>query len=143
MRRKAALALKLRGEGASNEDIAKELGYTNVHSVSDLLYYAGKHGWFITPDVDAHLTYVTTHKIVKNIDTQLDGADLTEQQMAMTIAAARGRGLFKRHDAENTAKTETPALVGVKIEIINRDQAGPIREGTIGGTPNYLEGETA
>ena len=140
----AAEALRLRGEGLSSSEIAEALGYKNARTVNDLLYKAGEKGWFITPDVEDHLTYVTAKKIIKNIDQDLENGDLTEGQREMTIAAAKGRGFFKRYESTKIEGAPPSLILGVKIEIADpaaKAKLLPVK-GTIGGTPNYVvEGE--
>jgi hypothetical protein len=97
-RKMAFKIMQLREEGLSREDIAKQLGY-HANSVSRILNMAGKRGWLTTPDIEDHLNFITSHKIVRNIDKALDKKEgLSLLQQEMTIAAAKGRGLFKVHE---------------------------------------------
>ena len=144
-RQKANQAMALKAEGVSYEEIAKAIGYKNAHGVADLLYDAGKKGWLAaTPDVDAHLTYITAHKIVRNVDKQLDGEDLTEQQHKMTIAAARGRGLFKQYEEGKAETSQGQMLLAVKVEIVGeKTDIKSLPAENVGGRPAYLEGQVA
>jgi len=111
--------LELRGQGLNNTEIAKQLGYKSVTSVTNLLYEAGRRGWFLTPDVEDHLVYLTSHKIVRNIDKQLEGKDLTPQQQEMTIVAAKGRGLFRNYEGGKSEGAAPSLILGVKIEVVD------------------------
>ena len=142
MRLMAAKAFEMREQGLANAEIAKQLGYTHANSISNLLYLAGKNRWFLTPDIEDHLTFVTVHKIVKNVDKQLDGKDLTPQQQEMTIAAARGRGLFKNYEATKHEGPPASLVLGVKIEVVSNEKtAKELPAGGASGTPNYIEGQ--
>jgi len=135
----------------ANADIAKELGYKNAHVVCQLLSDAGRKGWFNTADIEEHLTYVTSHKIVKNVDADLDDGSLLPGQREMTIAAAKGRGLFKSYEGGRNEATAPPMILGVKIEVVNqenvahKEQLPPVkpvqRISEESGTPMYTEGE--
>ena len=143
-RRNAIEAMRLRGEGLGNAEIAKHLGYKNARTVQDLLYHAGSKGWLITSDVEEHLTYVTAHKIVKNIDKALDQSDgLSASQLEMTIAAAKGRGFFKHYESTKSEGAPQSLILGVKIEVTGAGAGVKVlpEDGTIGGAPNYEEGE--
>ena len=143
-RRNAIEAMRLRAEGLDHTKIAAKLGYKNAKCISDLLYHAGEKGWFIASDAEEHLTYITAHKIVKNIDKGLDNPEgLSAGQLEMTIAAAKGRGFFKHYESTKTEGAPASLILGVKIEIADPTVKAKLlpAEGTIGGVPNYIDGD--
>lgn len=134
-------------EGLTHPEVAKRLGIS-TDAVGRYLYLAGKEGWFTTPDIEDHLTYVTSHKIVKNVDQQLAGDDLTPQQQEMTIAAAKGRGLFKVHESGKGEGPQQSLVLGVKIEVVQPGQhASTVQQTGVrqlsdeSGVPAYQEGQ--
>jgi len=138
--------VKLKAQGLTHAEIAELLGLSTRY-VKNLVYLAGQHGWLKTEDVEDHLTYITAHKIVRNVDAALDGVVLGEGQQEMTIAAAKGRGFFKQHEAASIENTPQSMVLGVKIELVQPVMQGttqlqlPAPTGAMGGTPSYVDAE--
>jgi transposase len=134
----------LRAAGHDDREIAKRLK-TTEGSVRQYVYLAKKNGWSDDDgepvDVEAEMTFNVERKIVRNISASLDGQMTNWQTHEMTLAAAKGRGIFKNHE-KSEATTESMTVVAIKIEmpaIGAVDQQ--IMEKNVGGTPNYVEGE--
>lgn len=140
-RQNAIKALEMRYEGKTLIEIAETLGYASATVVSALLSRAGKLGWFKTANADDHLTYKTVHKIVKNIDKDLAQGSLTRGQREMTIAAAKGRGLFKTYEEVKTDRADASIVLGVKVEVIQNGQpVSPEAQSLAAyGTPKYQD----
>lgn len=149
-RRRVARILFYKLQGKSTDWIAKKLN-TTPGTIRHYLYLAGKNGW-LRPETDGlelvepgeTLAFSTAHKVVRNIETALDGHDLSEQQQQMTIEVAKGIGLFKSHQVVKGEQQQTMVVVGLKLE------QPPIQQGidalppaSAGGAPIYLEGEVA
>lgn len=133
--------------GLKDADIAKKLKTTPA-TISTTRYIAKKNGWLTTDedgdtaviDLETELAMNVDRKVVRNIDAALDGHMTNWQTHEMTIAAAKGRGIFKG----DAVKTPDGELSVVAIQVIMptigaSDQV--IVEGSIGGTPAYVEGE--
>ena len=134
--------------GWADKDIAKKLG-TTAYTVRQLRYLGRKNGWIRTGvdgeeetvDIELELAMNVDRKIVRNIDASLDGHMTNWQTHEMTVAAAKGRGIFKGEVVKGPAAGELPV---VAIQIVMpaigiADQH--INEAQVGGVPAYVEGE--
>ena len=126
--------------------IAKRLKTTEL-TVRQTRYLAKKNGWWDENDeaidLEAELAMNIDRKIVRNIDAALDGSMTNWQTHEMTIAAAKGRGVFKTHEKSESANT---LMMPVAIQIVmppvgTSDQQMDIPDDMVGGTPSYIEGE--
>ncbi len=136
----------LRAAGIVGQALAKKLG-TTEGTISQAMYLARKNNWLNDDesdlnDIEAELALDVERKVVRNISHSLDGGMTNWQTHEMTIAAAKGRGIFKNHEkSENTA---APSMTAVAIKVIMpsigvSDQN--IIEENVGGMPAYIEGE--
>ena len=134
----------MRAAGRDSDDIAKRLK-TTAAMVRQIEYLAKKNGWATDDgepiDVEAQLALEIDRKVVRNIAHSLDGGMTNYQTHEMTIAAAKGRGIFR---AQNDQAAAAPVMAPVAIQIIMpavgvSDQK--IIEENVGGVPAYIEGE--
>lgn len=141
-RKKAEKIAVMRAAGRKVDDIAKRVG-VSPGRVRVIEYLARKNGWYDADDepvdLEAELAYNTDRKIVRNINASLDGQMTNWQTHEMTIAAAKGRGVFKNHD---TAAAPEQGMQVVAIQVVMPvigagDQQ--VDEDNIGGTPAYLD----
>ena len=131
--------LAMRAMGASNDDIAKELGLAE-RTLRQYLYLAGRNGWLRTADPAEELEFALSHKVVRNVSAILDGEVATAQQHDMTIEMAKGIGLFKTHTTVKSEGVASSMTLAVKIEM----PVGVVPEVStdhMGGAPAYIEGE--
>ncbi len=138
----------MRQAGRKDEDIAKRLG-KRVQTIANSMYIGRKNGWLDadddTVDVEAELAINIDGKIVRNISASLDGRMTNWQTHEMTLAAAKGRGMFKSGEGKGDASTANQLPV-VAIQIVMPvlgagDQMPEVKEDQMGGTPAFLEGE--
>jgi hypothetical protein len=136
----AILALQL--DGLTRRQIAEQLGFKTVETISNYLSLAGKRGLILPKDQIRPLDrvdYVLTHKLLDRVEEAVTGKDADRAQtMAFKVLKET---LFKSYDHDKTPAQTAPTLLAIKIE-----QSGPVapmREGSVGGTPGYLDGETS
>lgn len=138
----------LRVAGHDDKEIAKRLK-TTAQSVRQYVYLAHKNGWLDDNDepvdIEAELAMDVDRKVVRNVSASLDGQMTNWQTHEMTIAAAKGRGIFKS-DAAKGDVAAVGALPIVAIQVVMPpvgagDQLPEIREDQMGGRPAYLDGE--
>jgi transposase len=132
----------MREAGRSDAEIAKRLG-TTEQSVRQYVYLAKRNGWASDDgepvDVEAQLAMDVDRRVVRNITTSLDGGMTNWQTHEMTIAAAKGRGIFKNHDkVENSGG---PTMDVVAIQIVQVQNALPVNEENVGGVPAFVDGQ--
>jgi hypothetical protein len=135
----------MRAAGRSGREIAKRLGRTEA-AIRQLVYIGRKNGWLDDDDepvdLEAELAINVDRKVVRNINAALDGEMTNWQTHEMTIAAAKGRGVFKTHEVikqEGTAALSVVAIQVVMPAVGASDQRPDIDEDQIGGLPAYLE----
>lgn len=133
----------MREAGRNDEEIAKKLK-TTAASVRQYVYLAKKNGWADDEgepvDLEAELALNIDRKVVRNINHVLDGGMQNWQAHEMTIAAAKGRGIFKSHDKTESGPVGMP-IVAIKVEMVGATQ--PVVEANVGGVPAFIEGEVA
>jgi transposase len=147
-RKVVAKIVVLDAAGHRDEEIAKRLK-TTAASVRQYRYLGKKNGWLRVDedgeeelvDLEAELAMTVDRKIVRNIDASLDGQMTNWQTHEMTMAAAKGRGIFK---GDKTSEGVGNALSVVAIQVIMPpigagDQK--VIEENIGGAPAYVEGD--
>jgi hypothetical protein len=137
IRSKVAQAVAYQLEGKTRAEAAELLGLT-IGSLNQYFYLAGKFGWLVTADAQEQLAYQTVHKVVRNIDAALDGDD-PERRQEMTIEAAKGLGLFKRHEVVTNDGATVMSALTVRIEQPVGSQE--IAVGSIGGVGAYQDAE--
>ena len=141
-RKKAEKIAVMRAAGRKADDIAKRIG-VSAGRVRVIEYLARKNGWYDSDDepvdLEAELAYNTDRKIVRNINASLDGQMTNWQTHEMTIAAAKGRGVFKNHDTA-TAPEQGMQVVAIQVvmPVIGASDQH-IDEDNVGGTPAYLD----
>lgn len=138
MRANVERALLLKLGGKTYKEAAVELGISYGY-LRQCLYHAGKEGWLQSSDVEDTLQFSTVHKIVRNINTALDGEDADKRQ-EMTIEAAKGLGLFKKHEVVSNDQAPAMMALSVKIEQPSGDEP-ELAVGAVGGTPAYVDAE--
>lgn len=142
----AAKIMVMRAAGHKSDTIAKKLGMTE-NSVRNTVYIARKNGWIDdndeTVDLEADLALTVERKIVRNISASLDGGMTNWQTHEMTIAAAKGRGIFKNHDKVEGGQQHL-AVVAIQVVMppVGVGDQG-VDESALGGMPAYVEGELA
>ena len=141
-----AKILVMDAAGHKDAEIAKKLK-TTAATISSYRYIAKRNGWLRhldngveLVDIEAELALNIDRKIVRNVDASLDGRMTNWQTHEMTIAAAKGRGIFKG----DTGQRQDGELSVVAIQIAMpplgaADQK--IDEASVGGTPAYVEGD--
>ena len=136
----------MRAVGRPDKEIAKRLKST-VGSVQQAVYVARKNGWLDDNDepidLEVELAMSVDRKVVRNIDAALDGSMTNWQTHEMTIAAAKGRGIFKNHE---NAREPGDAMAVVAIQVVMppvgaADQLPLVQEDQMGGVPAYTEAE--
>lgn len=150
VRKKAAQIVALKIAGRDNDEIAK-LVHLSPRTLKQYMYIAGQNGWLTTADPDDDLEFRLKHKIVRNVEGVLDGTLVPNpSQQEMTIAAAKGTGLFKQHDANAKGAMTLPPMA-IQVNVIggpamlgqrtNSHQLDQFPEGSVGGCPAYVEGQ--
>jgi transposase len=134
----------LRAAGHHDEEIAKRLK-TTAASVRQYVYLAKRNGWADDEgepiDLEAELALNIDRKVVRNINHTLDGGMTNWQTHEMTIAAAKGRGVFKSDKADASVNVTMP-IVAIRIDMPALSAAHQVvNEANVGGTPNYQEAE--
>ena len=136
-----------RAAGRSDADIAK-LVKTTEASVRQYVYLARKNGWLddedAPVDLEAELALDVDRKVVRNIGAALDGQMTNWQTHEMTMAAAKGRGIFKTHEKSDGAVQTALPVVAIQVimpTIGAEDQRPEITEADMGGVPAYTDGE--
>lgn len=131
--------VKMRIEGKTNDEIAAALNVKPA-TVRQYMFLAGKNGWLKKHAVDPadRLEHEIAHKVVRNLDEMLDSSDEARRDVA-TLKVADGM-LFKKFAAEAAAPPPL-AVIGIRIEMPAGVAPGPIREGTTGGAPRFIDAE--
>lgn len=146
----------MRAAGRVDKDIAKRLKTTEA-TVRQAVYIARKNGWTQPneegveeiADLEEELALTIDRKIVRNIGASLDGQMTNWQTHEMTLAAAKGRGVFKGEAARSDGAAVSMPIVAIQVimpAIGAGDQLPNIKDDQMGGTPAYtsddvVEGE--
>lgn len=138
--------LVMRMAGREDRDIAKKLKTTEAN-VRQTVYIGRKNGWMDEDgepvDLEAELAVNIDRKIVRNIAHTLDGGLVNWQTHEMTIAAAKGRRIFKSESAPSDT-AQLPPIVAIQVimpTIGAGDQMPEIGDDQMGGVPAYLDAE--
>mgnify|MGYP001607460514 FL=1 len=141
-RAKVAEIIALRLEGLSDEQIGKKVDLA-TRAVRQYVYHGTKMGWVTFDDPEEDLEYRLKHKIIRNVEGTLDGTLLPSAAMQeMTIAAAKGTGLFKTN--EQKAGIVVPQMA-IQVNIVGAPGTAQAitgqmaRADAFGGTPAYLD----
>ena len=140
IRKTAIKIVALRMRGFPDAEIATALGLASAQMVRSYLYRAHKNGW-MTDELDNpkdKVEYEIGHKLVRNMHEALDSAD-PERKDHMTIEVSK-MTIAKQFD-QAVSTTQPLNVLSIKIEMPT-GPPGQVREGTMGGTPAYLDGET-
>ena len=137
----------MREAGHEDKAIAKRLK-TTEQSVRQYMYMGRKNGWLNAEDepvdLELELALNVDRKVVRNVSASLDGQMTNWQTHEMTIAAAKGRGIFKSHEVSKNDGGNALSVVAIKVimpAVGASDQMPEIREDQMGGVPAYVEGE--
>lgn len=136
----------MREAGHSDKEIAKRLKSTEG-SVRQYVYMARKNGWLTDDDemvdVEFEAAMELDRKVVRNVSASLDGSMTNWQTHEMTIAAAKGRGIFKTDKGEAAGPQQLPIVaIQIVMPVLGEgDQLPEIGEDQMGGVPAYVEGE--
>ena len=132
---KACLGIiALKAQGMTHEEIGDILGYPK-QTIDTYLKRGMKRGWLNInsfDDPNDQLEYALKSKTVRNVNEFLD-----ERDKKVTVATAKGIGLFKQH-AVVQSDQKTSVGMALKVEVTLPPGAAQqstiaIRPGTIGG----------
>lgn len=150
-RKLAEKIVVLRAAGHKDAAIAKKLK-TTEGTVQQAIYVARKNKWLVRDesgeeemvDLEVELAMNVERKIVRNISASLDGQMTNWQTHEMTIAAAKGRGIFKGENKQVEGPMGMPivAIQVVMPPVGAGDQLPHINEDQMGGMPAFIEAET-
>ncbi len=143
-RKKAEKIAVMRAAGHKSDVIAKRL-HTTEGTVRQIMFIARKNGWLDDNDepvdLEAELAFEVDRKIVRNVSASLDGQMTNWQTHEMTIAAAKGRGVFKTHEVNKNEGVQSMPLVAIQVvmpPVGAGDQLPDIKEDQMGGVPAYF-----
>lgn len=146
-RKVAEKIMVMRAAGHDDKAIAKRLKSTEG-SIRQYVYLARKNGWLDDNDepvdLELDLALNVDRKIVRNIGASLDGQMTNWQTHEMTIAAAKGRGVFKNHEVSKNEGGVSMAVVAIQVvmpPVGAGDQMPEINEEQMGGRAAYVEGD--
>ncbi len=145
LRKTAEKIVVMRVAGRGDAEIAKKLK-TTEQNVRQTMYLARKNGWLTEDetdvvDIEAQLAMEVDRQVVRNIAASLDGGMTNWQTHEMTIAAAKGRGIFKNHEkTEGGAAVLAPVAIQIIMPSIGAENQTIVEE-NVGGLPAYVEGE--
>lgn len=137
-----------RAAGRSDKEIAKRMK-TSEGVIRQIAYIARKNGWWDTEDepidLEEELALTIDRKVVRNVSAALDGQMTNWQTHEMTMAAAKGRGIFRNHEASKGEEGPAMTVVAIKIEMppLGAGDQAAVVDANCGGVPAYVEGEVA
>ena len=123
----------LRLGGMEDEEIAAYLKISK-NSISPYIYRAGKNGWLSFNTAKENIDAGLMHKVIRNLDEFLEARD-----KETTLEMFKGT-VSKEYGSDHASGPVQQTAISIKIE--QPQTALPMREGTLGGVPNYVEGET-
>jgi len=144
-RKTADKIIVMRTAGRSDAEIAKKLHMAEA-TIRQYVWLAKKNGWLDDEgeiiNVEAELAHSIDAKVVRNISASLDGQMTNWQTHEMTIAAAKGRGMFKNHEKNEGAVVMAPVAIQIVMPALSEGQQRvAIPEEMVGGTPAFVDGE--
>jgi transposase len=134
--------LALRAAGKSDDEIAKEL-QISPKSISPYVYRAAKNGWLTADTPTDRVKYELLNRVIDRLGEGLeDGTRHVTSGMRVRTAVAMKMAegtIFKEFDQQGSGVM--PSTV-VAVQVIMPEGARQtMREDTIGGTPNYVDGD--
>lgn len=134
--------LALRAAGKSDDEIAKEL-QISPKSISPYVYRAAKNGWLTADTPTDRVKYELLNRVIDRLGEGLeDGTRHTTSGMRVRTAVAMKMAegtIFKEFDQQGSGVM--PSTV-VAVQVIMPEGARQVmRDDTIGGTPNYMDGD--
>jgi len=135
----------MRAAGRDDTYIAKKLG-TTPGTIKQSVYLGHKNGWIDAEgepvDLEVELALEVDRKVVRNIHTSLDGEMTNWQTHEMTIAAAKGRGIFKNHEKSDSTGQQALPMVAIQVIMppVGIGDQGVI-EANVGGVGAFVEGQ--
>ena len=146
IRKKALAIVAMRAQGYTSDEIAAELK-VKVATLSTYVHRAVKSGFLVNSkgesllaDPKDQVEYELAHKVVRNLGVLLDCGDLKTQK-EVTLEVAKGT-LFKKFDQQVNVPLPNMNVLSLRIEMPRGADTITVREGSIGGKPAYVEGET-
>ena len=137
----AQLIVAMRLSGHESSEIAKTFGLTQG-TLNHYVYRAGKMGWLNIDNAKAAVEYELLPKVIRNLHQGLDSTAILNTGMresnAMALKIAEGT-IFKDFDPQGPLQQQQ-TVVAIKIEMPQGPQQ-QVREGTLGGTPAFVEGD--
>ena len=146
VRKKALAIVAMRAQGYTSDEIAAELKVkvatlsTYVHRAVKSGFLVNKRGESLLADPRDQVEYELAHKVVRNLGVLLDCGDLKTQK-EVTLEVAKGT-LFKKFDQQVNAPLPNMNVLSLRIEMPRGADTITVREGSIGGKPMYIEGDT-
>ncbi len=145
-RKTALLILAMRLAGMPDDEIAKRVKL-GKESLRMYLYLAGKNGWLDIDKANSAKDAVDFNllpKVVRNLYEGLDGTGILNNGMRERthVALKIAEGTIFKEYGEQRADVVAQTMVAIRIEM---PQGPPqqVREGTLGGTPSFIEGEVS
>ena len=134
----------MRAAGRDDKFIAKKLG-TTVGTIYQIVYLGRRNGWCDDNDepidLEADMALTVDRKVVRNINASLDGQMTNWQTHEMTLELMKRRKVV--NNVEEGAQSQQLPIVAIQVimpPVGERDQH--VAEGSIGGTPAYVDGES-
>lgn len=118
-----------RSQGLKNTEIAARMGIQS-DTLNTLISKAVKQGWLQFESPADRLEFELAPMVVDNVRGFLEAKD-----KQVTLEAAKGLGLFKTHQALKVEGDQAPAIIAIKIDMIEPQTMRP--GGTIVGTPKF------
>lgn len=136
--------IAMRIAGQEDEAIATALGISK-NSISPYVYRATKNGWLdIDYDPKARIQLQTMHTVVRELEAGLaDSARMNSGIKVRThVALKMAEGTVFKQFGEQQAQERGTTVVAVQV-IMPDGPRQTVREETTGGTPAYIDAETA
>lgn len=137
--KKALQIFELRELGLEDKDIAEKMGL-KVRSVWNVMSIARKNGWVPKTTFSGSKERITEEVVPVALDSL--GSLLKHRdpkiRLEATMETLKGTA-FKEFDNDKTQPLTVP-VVAIKIEMPPGERQ-TIREGTVGGTPAFIDGE--
>lgn len=157
VRKKALVIAAMRADGYDDDAIAEQLNIQK-NAIHTYLWRAARSGLLVNQSGESKLAdpkdvleFAIGHKVVRNMNAALDAkpvvtddgeiVELTKGMLDTSMRIAEGT-LFKRFDQPKEVTMPSLNVLAVKIEMPDTGRMA-VKEGSIGGTPNYVEGEVS
>ncbi len=136
----------LRATGRDDHAIAKKLGMT-YQSVRQYVYLAKKNGWCDTDgepvDLEAEMAMNVDRKLVRNLNSALDGGMTNWQTHEVTLELMKRRRVVSDvQEGAGAGGAQLPSVVAIQV-VMPPVGAGDqqVIEANVGGVPAFEEGE--